>query len=294
MEQNFRFKPIQRILILILSMMLFTIIASLIISIVTNNGITTQSLRISTVIQDCLIFIVPAIVSAICISGLPAKFLGLDQKISFPFFILSITALLAFIPTINILVDYNENISFPESLKSIEEWMRESENRAQSSVKILLGGDSVASLIVNILIVGILAGFSEEIFFRGALQQIILSFKSNHHLAIWITAIIFSAFHLQFFGFIPRLLLGAFFGYLMYWSGSIWLPAIIHALNNSLVVLVSMGNSNNNLADGVGVNSFGQDSPILILASVVLTAFIISKMNKLSIENHHKITKRID
>ena len=144
--------------------------------------------------------------------------------------------------------------------------------QAQGAVEVLLGGTSYGDLIVGLLIVAVLAGFSEEIFFRGALQRLIMSGPLNHHLAIWLTAFIFSAFHMQFFGFFPRLVLGGYFGYLLYWSRSLWLPVIIHALNNGLVVYFSWKERGVEGEVASSFDGFGVDSPWLILVSVVLTA----------------------
>ena len=100
----------------------------------------------------------------------------------------------------------------------------------------LMGTDTIGSIIMSILIIGLLAGFSEN-FFRGALQRLLSTAGRNIHVAVWLTAFIFSAVHMQFYGFVPRMLLGAMFGYMAVWSGSLWIAVIAHATNNSLVVI---------------------------------------------------------
>ena len=62
--------------------------------------------------------------------------------------------------------------------------------------------------------------------------------RGNIHLSIWASAIIFSAIHFQFYGFIPRLLLGALFGYLYYWSGNLLIPMFAHFVNNAFGVIM--------------------------------------------------------
>ena len=99
--------------------------------------------------------------------------------------------------------------------------------------------NTFGSLIVTVLMVGLMTGIGEELTFRGIIQSLVTEKSNNHHIAIWVTAIIFSAIHFQFFGFFPRMLLGAFFGYLMVWSGSIWLPIYAHFLNNSMAVVAA-------------------------------------------------------
>ena len=280
---NLRFTPGQRILILIVALSVFTVFGSAIISMFMHNGLTTTSIRISTVIQDCVIFILPAIVSALLISPYPARFLGIDKVFDIRMLILALMAMIVSIPVMNSLVAFNESLTLPDSLSGIENLMRNAEEQAQESVKILLGRHSLGSLIVNILIVGVLAGLSEEIFFRGALQRILLSGRMNVHLAIWLTAFIFSAFHLQFFGFLPRLLLGAYFGYLFYWSRSLWLAVIMHTFNNSIVVY-SMWKANGAevTSENESINNLGVGSPVLIIASIILSVVFLRQLYNVS------------
>lgn len=261
---------------------------SLIITVVTMSSIirgghTTALVRIATVVQDVALFILPAIITAVIVSPLPARLLCIDRKPSASITILAFVALMCSIPAMNMIVEWNENITLPQSLGALEGWMRKSEETARAQVEILLGGASVADLIINILIVGVLAGFSEEIFFRGALQRLLSSGSINYHAAIWLTAFLFSAFHIQFFGFFPRLLLGAFFGYLLYWSGSILLTALMHAINNSIVVY-SMWQSNiSPEVNDTDINSWGSDSIIIVMSSILLTSvaiYLLKNINK--------------
>jgi membrane protease YdiL (CAAX protease family) len=94
-------------------------------------------------------------------------------------------------------------------------------------------------LFVTIFVLAVIPAISEEMIFRGVLQQIVCRIFRSGHAGIWITAIFFSAIHLQFFGFIPRLILGLSFGYLFFWSRNLWLPVIAHFINNSVPVLMS-------------------------------------------------------
>ena len=136
---------------------------------------------------------------------------------------------------------------------------------------------SVPALIVNILIIGVGAGVAEEILFRGCFQRLLVTGGINHHVAIWCVAFIFSAIHFQFFGFVPRMLLGAYFGYLMYWSKSVWIPAIAHTLNNTMVVITAWGQVR--LHPDQPLDTSASLSPTwLIVVSVVLTAATIGLM----------------
>lgn len=116
-------------------------------------------------------------------------------------------------------------------------WMKDMEKQANELVKILLHMDSPAELLLNLLTVGVVAAVGEELVFRGIVQQQLSRMLHNPILGIWVTAIIFSAIHMQFVGFLPRMILGAGLGYLCYWSRSLWLPILVHFLFNSLQVV---------------------------------------------------------
>ena len=145
----------------------------------------------------------------------PLKFLCIDKMPNFKYILLMLIVMVVSTPAMNYIVEWNENIKLPESMAAIEQWIRESENAAKAVTDIMLSNDSVPAVIVTILIVGVLTGFGEEIFFRGMMQRILSTKPMNIHLSIWLVAFIFSALHFQFFGFVPRMLLGAFFGYLL-------------------------------------------------------------------------------
>lgn len=239
---------------------------------------TTPILRISTILQDLLVFIAPALLTAIAVTRLPATFLHLDIKPKLRTSLLACLVLITSIPAMEWIISLNESITFPDSMSGIESALREMENNAAGAISLLQGGGSVIDLIMSILIIGCLTGLCEELFFRGALQGLLFSTKMKKHLAVWITAAIFSLLHLQFFGFFPRMLLGAYFGYLLWWSGSIWIPILVHALNNSIAVAESWINTS--VSDGHEIESTADnimtpDTATIILSVVVTVLGII-------------------
>lgn len=246
--------------------------------------------RILAVVQDMFIFIIPAFVAAFTATRLPARMLGVDRAPKASLLLLSLLVLFVSVPAMNMIIGFNQNIHLPESMASVETWMRQTEDAASQATAAILSGDSVGTLIVSVLIVGVLAGFSEEIFFRGALQRILMATRLPAWSVIWIVAVIFSAFHFQFFGFIPRMLLGAYFGYLLYWTRCLWIPVCVHIINNSVYV-ISQWNSTDS-ADNAAINTFGSDlsSPAEILAvcvSVVLTVAGIWWLKSLAAKEEH-------
>jgi len=238
-----------------------------------------SAVRIAAVIQDLLVFILPAIGTAMVVTRLPAKLLAVDKWPRPTILLLSVAVLLCSIPAMNWIIEWNKEWHLPESMADVERFFRQLENSAQATTDLLMRGASIPAMIVSVLIVGVLAGFSEELFFRGAFQRILSMTNMNHHLIIWLVAFIFSAFHFQLFGFLPRMLLGGFFGYLLWWSGSLWLPILLHIINNTLVVITEYISTNTSSAtDTTAIDTIGSSlatpvDVIAVIASVLLTVF---------------------
>lgn len=232
------------------------------------------ALRIFTILQAIFLFVMPALITAMTATRLPARMLEIDSRPRLMTVLLVCMVMMMSVPAMNWVVQWNASIHLPESMAEFESYIRAMEDAAAESVNMLMGGTSVGALVVSLLIVGVFAGFSEELFFRGALQNILGAFRMNRHVAIWLAAVIFSAMHMQFYGFVPRMLLGAFFGYLLYWSGSLWLPIVAHAFNNSLATLVSWMNRREVLSmdmDTVGAAPQSAGDWTLLIASVAVT-----------------------
>ena len=140
------------------------------------------------------------------------------------------------IPGINLLTSLNQQLVFPKVFEGVEAWMKLSEEKMAKLTEQLLNVHTFIALIFNVLLIAMIPALGEELFFRGAVQGIFRQ-KMDVKVAIWITAILFSAIHMQFYGFIPRMLLGAFFGYLLFWSENIWLPIVAHFANNAFAII---------------------------------------------------------
>lgn len=268
-----RTSPMRAIVMLFIIAIGFMLIVSFLAKMMMPDPATTRFMRIFAVMQDLFVFILPPAIVAVICSTAPGKLLEIERKPSALWAIMAVLALLSATPTMNFIVEWNENLSLPESLAGLQDMMRAAEDSAKASIELLMGGTLVTDLIMSILIIGILAAVSEELFFRGALLGCMMQSRMSKHLAIWLTAVIFSLFHFQFFGFVPRILLGAFFGYLTVWSGSIWVSVIVHAINNSIIVVAEWLSRTGRM--DFDINSAGTSSFTLILASVILTAGII-------------------
>lgn len=150
-------------------------------------------------------------------------------------------ALLAYLtlcPFISAMQEWNANWHFPESWHAWEDFFREKSLRLEQTSQRMLSTRDPLVFACSLLVTAVGTGVCEEFFFRGCLQNIFKSWFRNRHAAVWTAAAIFSLFHGDLFGFLPRLFLGAFLGYVYVWSGSIWPPVIVHSLNNAIIVVV--------------------------------------------------------
>ena len=138
-----------------------------------------------------------------------------------------------------LIIEWNQGMVLPEAMRGVEKWMKNSEEATGEMTKFLTTFKTPSQLIVALVVVAVLAGISEELLFRGVLQNITLRAFGNPHLAIWFAAFTFSFIHLQFYGFFPRMLLGALFGYLYYWTKNLWVPMFAHFVNNGFTLLMA-------------------------------------------------------
>ena len=150
----------------------------------------------------------------------------------------AVTAFLViiFMAVNSVFIEWNAEFDFPEFANEFENWAREREDTAAELTKFLTHFASEGELLFALVIIAILPAVGEEVVFRGLIQNELLRGTKNIHVSIWIAAILFSAIHFQFFGFVPRLLLGALFGYLYYWSGNLMLAILAHFVNNAVSV----------------------------------------------------------
>lgn len=143
-----------------------------------------------------------------------------------------------FIPVNNVVIEWNNAMSLPDALAPLEQWMKEKEESLAELTRLLTSFSSFFQFLIAVLVVAVIPAIGEELVFRGLLQNTLQRLTRNSHVAIWLAAFIFSAIHTQFYGLIPRMLLGAMFGYLYVWSGNLWLPIFAHFVNNGFTLLM--------------------------------------------------------
>ncbi len=194
-------------------------------------------LKYFQITQSFGLFIVPSLVLAWLFHGHVAEYLLLNKKSASPSVLMVVALVFFSLPFVNFIAGWNSRMQFPASLENLEVWMKNAEERATALLEVFLKVDSIGGLLFNLFMIAVLAGIGEELLFRGVIQRIFTSWTRSHHWGVWISAILFSALHMQFYGFVPRMLLGVMFGYLLVWSGSMWLPVIAHIFFNAISVI---------------------------------------------------------
>jgi uncharacterized protein len=220
-------------------------------------------------------FLVPSVFAAVLFYRSPKEYLSIKSNIKPVQVLYTVLIMIAIVPLINIMVVLNHQLSLPEFLSFAEKWMKDSEANAARITKAFLVMNTTSDLLYNMLIVAIVPAIGEELLFRGVLQRLFQELTRNIHVTVFVTAALFSAIHMQFYGFLPRMFLGVMFGYLLVWSGSIWVPVLAHFVNNGAAVLFSWYASRNELPfdqDTIGTGT--TDLPLAIFSVILVTSLV--------------------
>lgn len=225
-------------LLQLIAVFVFVMIATLLFTVLVTTGDMNDmsNVKVMQLIQSFGLFVIPPFVMASLWSNNTFEFLRLKSTLRWTTVLYVVAFMLVAIPFINMLSWLNQQIILPEALSEIEKMMQSSEVQIAEITEKMLNVSTLGALLFNMFLVAVVPALGEELFFRGTIQRLLSDWKGALF-AIWITAFVFSAIHMQFYGFLPRMLLGAFLGYLLLWSGSLWLPIIAHFVNNSVAVV---------------------------------------------------------
>ncbi len=180
-------------------------------------------------------------------------------------------------------IEWNASLTLPSFLSEFEQVARSLEDRAMEMTLYLTHFDSTAMFILGVIVIAIIPGIGEELVFRGFLQNYFHRSSKNIHIAIWLSAFLFIAMHMQFFGFVPRLLLGALFGYLYYWSGNLIIPVLAHVFNNGFTV--TMMYLHQQSVTSIDIESTESVPINYIIISTILTGVFIFYFRKIGIQH---------
>jgi len=243
-----------------------------------SNPNSTESiwfLKFYQAINQLGTFILPALFFAYLVSDSSYKYLSINKTPRLLSILIGGLVIYTILPTNNYLDELNRNMSLPDFLSGMEGWMKEKENQARHLTELILKTNSTTGLLINIIIVALIPAIGEELIFRGLLINLFKSITKNIHIAVILSAIIFSAIHLQFYGFLPRLVLGMLLGYLFVITGNLWVPIFVHFLNNASSAIIYYLHDNGYIK--TSMEDFGASSNIIyIIGSFLITLWLLT------------------
>lgn len=195
------------------------------------------ALRVMQVLQGLGMLVFPA-VYYLAVTHTKAELRDLFGNVTRQSVMICVVFFMVAFPLVNYLAAWNASLQLPTELG---EWMMGKESQAATLTELFLDMPNVGLLIFNLVMIALIPAVGEELIFRGVVQRGLYGPLRNKHLAIWAAAILFSAIHFQFLGFIPRMLMGVAMGYLFLWSGNLWYPIIAHFTNNAVSIVLAYG-----------------------------------------------------
>jgi membrane protease YdiL (CAAX protease family) len=206
------------------------------------------------------LFFAPVFFASIVVKN-PGAYIKPGFRVPGVFYLLVLAIMFTSAPLIEYLALINQKINLPQS-------MQDSEKSIQKISDMMMQMKTAWSLLFNVLVIGLLTAIAEEFLFRGCFQTIFMRWTKNVHVAVWVTAILFSAFHDEFSGFLPRMLLGILFGYMTAWSGSVWPAVWAHFINNATIVMLTYTSQHK-------LTNINLDAPQLFNYTAYIVSFII-------------------
>lgn len=259
--------------LIIIGLILGTVIGLAYVFITKSNPQDLNSLRFMQISSQLFTFVFPPIAYAFLVKEKPVNALGLKNA-KILWLLIGTAMIFAIMPLNSILAEWNAGLKLPESLSALEQMIKDMQESASAMIEKFVSVDTIGGLMLNLFMIAGLAALGEELLFRSIIQTSLIKICKNAHVGILIASAIFSFIHLEFYGFVPRLILGMLLGYMFYFSGSIWVPMLMHFLNNGTVVLIYF--LNNKGITNIDVDTFGQTSiPVLIVSIVVMIALFL-------------------
>ena len=236
-------------------------------------------LKIGQGISSALIFIVPPVILYAITRTRPLNQLGFRKPAKGWMLLVGVALMFVSLPLTNILGTWNEKMSFGNAFEPLEALLKQMEEIASDLTQRMLEVDTIWGLLGNLLVIALIPAIGEELTFRGVLQQALTRRIKNVHVAVFLSAFIFSFIHFQFYGFLPRMFLGLLLGYLFYYSGSLWTSILMHFINNGTAVVV--GYLDYKGITNIDWEHFGSTTNVaLLIASLVLTVALIWLVSK--------------
>ncbi len=242
-------------------------------------------LRGMIVLQFLGLFLIPSLLFAYFSDPQPMRYLGLRKPTKTVYWVLGIAAMLIAIPLVEYTGVLNKQFPFGDGT---QKWLQDMEEEAAKTIQFMLAKNTLTDLILNLILIALFAGVGEELFFRGVLQRLFIKAFKNPWAGIIVAALLFSFFHFQFFGFIPRFLLGILLGAVYWYSGSLWPAIIAHFVYDAFFIILAYFQPQ--LIQNTEVTLFDQSSlAMMALVSAAIVVAIVWWMKKMAVTTYESV-----
>ena len=245
-----------------------------------SGGIDNNTLKAMQIAVSLGMFFLPAFLFAYMKGEKAFSFLQLSFKPSWQLLLLVVPIVLLAAPFIAAMLELNQQMSLPAALSQLEQYLKTTEQANEQMLKKLLIMNTPSDFLINMLMVAVIPALGEEIFFRGCLQRVLTDLYRNAYVAIIMGAIIFSFIHFQFYGFLPRMILGILFGYMLLWTGNLWYSVLAHFLHNGLQVTI-LYLFQQKIID-IDIEATQSVSPVLAFGATALLFYVLAMFQKKS------------
>lgn len=259
-----------------------------------NNSENLVFIKYFQAVQSIGLFILPPFIIALLMSKPNEDYLSVKRSPKLLSVLLVFITVLISVPFINVVIGLNEAMSLPDFLSGLEQWMRQSEDEAKKITEAFLSVTTLEGLLSNLFVIAVLPALGEELLFRGVLQKLLSEITNNVHWGVIISALLFSALHLQFYGFLPRFILGLYLGYLLVWSKSLWLSVLAHFFNNAMAILFYFFFYKE--ATEINPDTIGTENYVVAGMSFLLVVFLLyyTRLGEIAAPKRFQNTKSIN
>lgn len=259
------------ILLVVFGTVFGSVFASAVMLMCPDSLTDVTGLRVAQICSQVAGFVMPPLFYAALVKAEPLDYLGFRKMPVWA--LLGVVAMFTALPFNNLLTEWNEGFTLPETMAGLEEYFRKAQDMADDLMTKFLEVGSIGGLIANILMIAALAAIGEELLFRSVIQPFMIRICRNAFVGILVTSVLFSAMHFEFYGFIPRIVLGIILGYMFYLTGSIWSSMLMHFVNNATIVMLYYLNFNSIIA--VDVEKFGSSENVFVIIGSLLVTVVI-------------------
>lgn len=285
-KKNLKVSPGVRLFIYLISILVCTLIGTA-VTLFLAIGNNIDLLKLGQAISSTLMFVAPPLILYAFTRTQPMREIGFRKPNNAWMLLIGVALMFVSLPLTNQLTTWNENMKLGPAFDWLEALLQMMEETAGDITERMLQVDTIGGMLVNLLVVALIPAVGEELTFRGVLQQALHRGCKNAHVAVWLSAFIFSFIHFQFYGFLPRMFLGLILGYLFYYSSSLWTSILMHLVNNGTAVVVAYLDYKG-IVD-VDMEHFGATSSLwLILLSFVVTVGLVFLSNKINMKYGRK------